>query len=86
LKREETIMRVLLAGLGLAATVSMPGAASADSYRYCAVYNVDGGATNCYFVTWQQCQAAISGMGGFCEPNPFYSGEPASHRRARARS
>jgi hypothetical protein len=31
-----------------------------------------GGATNCGFATWQQCQAAISGVGGSCGANPMY--------------
>jgi hypothetical protein len=33
--------------------------------RYCANY-YDGG-TNCGFQTWEQCQAAASGVGGFCQ-------------------
>jgi hypothetical protein len=34
--------------------------------------------TNCGFASWQQCQTYISGIGGFCSPNP-QSG-PASRR------
>jgi hypothetical protein len=30
--------------------------------------------TNCGFASWQQCQAAISGVGGFCTPNPSQNG------------
>jgi hypothetical protein len=50
--------------------------AQADPYRWCAEYGGGGrgGGTNCYFVTFGQCQAAISGVGGFCRPNPFYTG------------
>lgn len=52
--------------------------AGADPYRWCAVYGGgdDGGGTNCYFLTLDQCRAAISGMGGFCAPNQFYDGRP----------
>ena len=35
-----------------------------------------GGGTNCYFMTIQQCRAAISGVGGFCRENGFYDGRP----------
>jgi len=36
---------------------------------WCAEYNFDGGgATNCGFSSYQQCQAAISGNGGSCRP------------------
>jgi len=51
------------------------GSAQADPYRWCAEYGGGrSGGTNCYFVTIQQCQAAISGNGGFCRPNTFYTG------------
>jgi len=59
--------------------------AQADPYRWCAEYGSfrgDGGGTNCYFVTWQQCQAAISGVGGFCRRNLFYTGPNGDERRA----
>jgi len=42
--------------------------AQADPYRWCAEYGGlrGGGGTNCYFTTIGQCQATISGIGGFC--------------------
>jgi hypothetical protein len=35
--------------------------------RYCANYYYGG--KNCGFHTWEQCQAAVSGVGGFCQPS-----------------
>ena len=66
------------AGLLVLGGFAATGSAKADPYRWCAQYgtSTDNG-TNCYFLTLQQCQAAISGNGGFCTPNPFYSGTPA---------
>jgi hypothetical protein len=49
--------------------------AQADPYRWCAQYS-GRGATNCGFVTLEQCQWALSGNGGFCVPNTFYDGRP----------
>src|SRR5689334_21313791 len=44
--------------------------ASADPYKWCAVYGgADNGGTNCYFMTLEQCRATVSGAGGFCQPN-----------------
>jgi hypothetical protein len=41
-----------------------------DPYPWCAVYGGDaGGASNCGFLTIEQCRATVSGIGGFCEPN-----------------
>jgi hypothetical protein len=51
--------------------------ARADPYPWCAVYGSNhGGASNCYMLTLQQCREAVSGVGGFCEPNQFYDGLP----------
>jgi hypothetical protein len=58
--------------------------ASADPYKWCAVYNMFGGGRNCGFVTLEQCRAAISGTGGNCETNQFYT-EPNEKLAKRAR-
>ena len=60
------------------------GAASADPYRWCAEYGggFSGGGTNCYFITLQQCQAAVSGTGGFCRRNQFDTGSRGRRRPA----
>ena len=63
--------------------------AHADPYRLCAMYGARG-ATNCYFASLDQCRAALSGMGGFCQPNNFYDGRPVltaedGIRRSRSR-
>ncbi len=55
------------------------GEAVADPYRYCAEYaggGAGGGGRNCWFVTLEQCRAAVSGVGGTCTINPFYDGRP----------
>lgn len=65
-------MRAFLLSLGLLAVTVWP--ASADSYRWCGEYGGRSGATNCYFVTLQQCRAVVSGTGGYCRPNKFYTG------------
>jgi hypothetical protein len=46
--------------------------AAADPYKWCAV-NRNGG-NNCGFTTFEQCQASVSGVGGSCQPNQFYTG------------
>lgn len=75
----EAFMRIATALL-LLAGLSIAKPSLADPYRWCAVYGggQDGGSTNCYFVTLEQCRAAISGNGGFCTPNGFYDGRPVT--------
>ena len=46
--------------------------AAADPYKWCANYR--NGGSNCGFTTFEQCQATVSGVGGSCEPNQFYTG------------
>jgi hypothetical protein len=42
-------------------------------------------ASNCGFLTIEQCRATVSGIGGFCVPNQFYNpqraGKDARNRR-----
>jgi hypothetical protein len=62
------------------------GVAVADPYKWCAEYGGGdmGGGVNCGFVTIDQCRATISGIGGTCSPNPFYTGPenaPPVHKR-----
>jgi hypothetical protein len=44
-------------------------AAAPAKENWCAIYRYDGGA-NCYFETYEQCKAAVSGDGGSCAPGP----------------
>ena len=49
----------------------------ADAAPWCAEYGFGG--TNCGFYSFEQCQAARSGNGGFCSQNsfenPYWTGE-----------
>jgi Protein of unknown function (DUF3551) len=49
----------------------------AQNYPWCADY-AGFGSQNCGFTTIQQCMAALSGNGGFCNANTQYvfSAEP----------
>ena len=71
-------MPIVLATLAILMIGSAADTAQADPYKWCALYSGGrlGGSTSCYFVTIEQCQAAVSGVGGFCAPNTFYDGLP----------
>lgn len=55
-------------------------AGQAREYPWCARY--DWTTRNCGFVSFQQCLATISGIGGRCEPNPFYKAPPPRKKRS----
>jgi hypothetical protein len=64
---------VLLAGAGIAEP-SGAQAQSAYDHPYCAVY-ADGdssGARSCYYTSYAQCMATMSGIGGYCIESPYY--------------
>jgi hypothetical protein len=70
MKTVRFILPLLVTTFGFAA-----GASAQIYYPWCANY-ADGG-----FSTHEQCMATISGTGGLCDPNPFYT--PPSQKRSR---
>ena len=69
-------MRIILAAAICLIVGSTIDAVRADPYPWCAVYNMGDAAISCYFLTYEQCQASVSGMGGICQRNHFYDGRP----------
>jgi len=59
--------------------------AAAQNYPWCAQYRVQGGARNCGFVTFEQCMATVSGVGGYCETNALYRPEADTAVKRRLR-
>jgi hypothetical protein len=72
----KTFMTALVLAAATTAFAALPDATPAHAaiyYPWCARYAGDfGGGSNCYFQTRAQCTDTISGVGGVCEPNPFY--------------
>jgi hypothetical protein len=62
--RTITVVSIMFVALCLTTTGARAGA-------WCAHY--PEGASNCGFHSFEQCRVAVSGRGGFCEPNPFSS-------------
>jgi hypothetical protein len=53
-------------------------------YPWCSYYGGSKmGARNCGFSTWEQCQANVSGIGGFCDRNPYYQEAKKKPRQVR---
>jgi hypothetical protein len=73
----------ILAIIVVAAGVS--ARAEAQNYPWCADY-AGFGSQNCGFTTFQQCLAALSGNGGFCNANTQYVSPAVPAPRDRKRS
>jgi hypothetical protein len=78
-------MRIIpIAAITFAGLLVSSLGAHADG-SWCAQYGGrQGGGTNCGFYSFDQCQAARSGNGGFCYQNPFSAyGSQRRYQRER---
>ena len=79
------LMRPALAFFGAitCATLGLTANGQAATYPWCAYYGHDLDGTNCGFVSYSQCMAAVSGNGGTCMHNAQYRGssQPAPRQR-----
>jgi|RhiMetdeSRZDD1v2_1073273.scaffolds.fasta_scaffold03676_23 hypothetical protein len=64
---------LLVAGTFDAASTAGAGAAG----PWCAVAGGRNDYRNCGYFTFGQCLAAVSGVGTFCQPNPYFA--PVTH-------
>jgi hypothetical protein len=78
---------ILLATIGLAVVgATRPAAAqSAYDYPWCAIYGDKSGAQACYYKTYSQCMATMTGIGGTCIRSPYYRGGDAPRHERRRR-
>ncbi|MBV8793103.1 MAG: DUF3551 domain-containing protein [Pseudolabrys sp.] len=75
--RQFLIVAAIMATLPFLASSSV----QAREYPWCAFYDWSGSTYNCGFDTLGQCQATISGVGGYCRPNPRFQPQPRARRR-----
>jgi hypothetical protein len=81
-------MRLVLFMLGMfVGIVAIGNSAQAQNYPWCAQYTGRGfgGAMNCRFVSFAQCMATVTGIGGFCIQNNTYRPPPGPHSSTRHR-
>lgn len=62
----------LVLGALVAVTAFDAGKSTQAQGAWCADQGGRSGYTNCGYYTFRQCLAAISGVGGHCQPNPDF--------------
>jgi hypothetical protein len=80
-------MRLLTASLIVAGlfAVAPASAQSAYDYPWCGINTSSqgaGGAQSCYFTSYAQCMATMSGL-GICTQSPYYRGPSEPARRVK---
>lgn len=81
--RPVAIRLALLALAVIVASAAASTGAQAQNYPWCAYYGNGDRGTNCGFVSFAQCLADVSGIGGFCQPNNLYQPPTGPHRTRR---
>jgi hypothetical protein len=65
------ILSLVLVNASLIATAPVP-AQSPTSYPWCSKYFGRGvGGRSCYYTSYAQCMATVSGIGGYCFRSPY---------------
>ena len=72
----------LLAFVFGTAAAAAPAQAQTQDYPWCAIYAKDGD-THCFFTSYEQCMATVSGIGGFCQHIGPSAAVPARPRSSR---
>jgi hypothetical protein len=82
--RHGLILTAAAAGAVFLVATSAPSA-QAQTWAWCAdlAGESGGGGTNCGFATREQCMITLSGVGGWCYPNPYLRSEEPPQRRRR---
>ena len=74
---------LIVAATALGLFTTLTAARGEITYPWCAQYGSGVGGRNCGFSTLDQCRAAISGNGGYCEENALYRPLPPAHSAVR---
>jgi hypothetical protein len=74
------LLAVALVAVGLVAQTLPSAAQSAYDYPWCALRGDKSGAQSCYYTSYGQCRASLSGIGGSCIRNPYQTHAPRHER------
>jgi hypothetical protein len=72
----------LVAVAGAIGLMTAATPARSQNYPWCAHYGTPYDDSSCGFVSYEQCMASVSGIGGFCEKNDTYVPPLAAHPQA----
>jgi Protein of unknown function (DUF3551) len=73
-----SMLSLFLIAAALLGEIQAASAQSPTSYPWCSRYfgRGMGGATSCYYSSYAQCMATVSGIGGYCYRSPYYHAAP----------
>jgi hypothetical protein len=77
-----SVCLALLAAAGFGLAAMAPAGAVGTRYPFCLQGEDAPGLSQCYYTSYQQCQATASGRRLYCIANPYYAGgdDPRAYR------
>ena len=82
--RTQIIMLFVIAAALLGGTQVSSAQSAAYSYPWCLLGGPkDTNALSCYYTSWEQCRATMSGLGGICVESPYYHAQPNARHTVR---
>jgi hypothetical protein len=69
------IILFVISAVALLGDIQAASAQSPYSYPWCGIRGRSGGMA-CYYTSWEQCRATLSGIGGLCIQSPYYKPSP----------
>ena len=79
-------MKLLLPALTLITAMTIGTSAQAQNYPWCAQYGTGMGGMNCGFISFAQCMATVSGIGGNAIAHTTSAGDFWSRARSNRMS
>jgi hypothetical protein len=77
-------IRLIPVALGVVIGIAgLAARAEAQNYPWCAIYDTGDASYNCGFVSYEQCRATVSGIGGTCMLNTTYNANATAAPRNR---
>jgi hypothetical protein len=71
------IIALFVVAVALLGKTQISNAQSPYSYPWCSLGGAkSSNALSCYYTSWEQCRATISGIGGTCVESPYYHPQP----------
>ncbi len=73
MKASKPVLQILVLTTAIGLTAMTTPASAQNYHPWCAHYGTPYDDTSCAFVSYEQCMASVSGIGGFCQRNDTYA-------------
>jgi len=82
------VVSLMIAGAAVLLDTRGSVAQSPYQYQWCAVYagKSEGRSEACYYKSFAECMASVSGVGGYCIQSQYYTGQADTPQRCKMKT